>query len=83
MRSMCEKLKFLPKENLIDPTKTRNYEMRNIYLKNFNRQLMRLRKESKETMNVITNAFFKGYILPFDDYQSTEDKYNNLVTYYK
>jgi hypothetical protein len=52
MRVMCEKLKDLPKENKLDPTKTRNYEMRNIHLKHFNKQLVKLRKVAKESMKM-------------------------------
>ncbi len=51
MKNMCEKLKFLPKENHEEPKKTRNYEMRNVYLRRFNRNLIKLRNEAKENMN--------------------------------
>lgn len=50
MKIMCEKLKLIPKEDK-DPTNTRNYQMRNTYLKNFGKHLARLRKETKESMN--------------------------------
>lgn len=77
MKNMCEKLKFLPKENKLEPTKTRDYEMRNIHLKSFNKKLIKLRKESKETMNVYHKHYNLIIVLQM---HSLKDIFCHLMT---
>jgi hypothetical protein len=79
LRIMCEKLKDIPKENIVNPTQTRNSVMRG-YLRSFNNVIRNLvNKEIDPNVNAVIMGLFKGFILPFDDSNSTLDENNSLI----
>ncbi len=79
LKSLCEKLKDIPKENKLNPSQTRNEVMRN-HLKYFNKNIRAMDKSIEVSkIKTITDGFYKGFILPFDDAVSTGDEYNTLI----
>jgi hypothetical protein len=79
LRIMCEKLKDIPKENIVNPTQSRNPVMRG-YLRSFNNVIRNLvSKVIDPNVNAVIKGLFKGFILPFDDSNSTLDENNTLI----
>jgi phosphatidylinositol 4-kinase len=81
LKAMCEKLKSFPKE--IDRPNNRNVIMRN-YLFVYNSNIISMREEMQnqfgaEYSKTVIKNFFKGMILPFDDFNSTMDEHNSII----
>lgn len=80
LKDMCEKLKSFPKEG--DRPNNRNSIMRD-YLFVFNNTIETMRQENmkqcEDSDNTVVKNFYKGIILPFDDYFSTMDEYNSII----
>jgi hypothetical protein len=79
LKTICEKLKDIPKENKLNPTQTRNPVMRT-YLSSLNNSIKNLSNKAIDpNVNPIIKGLFKGFILPFDDSSSTSDENNTLI----